>query len=328
MLSFIVIVIFIIVRFPDLIRGNSKQMEALQTRYDEASRLFRASDQFAELNTLFQEKILKQEKIEINQVICLALASFSAGLISPDDDYHQGNQTMSQFVLFEYWLDLLKTKENFTGFSEGVFFQDPDFDALDKTFLTSRGYKVLEPVTGLEAMEKMTEKTFLFCPCGNVKSLLYDSLKVAHPTLMISTTVENVDAHYKNYSNDGRLIGTDWIPPLFSDWTKYGFPNLNPERKEKWLAERRLHYAFINERVFHPLWRFTDYSDGDYFGYYPGLARQRMNSLSQEVLGSTFSWFENIWIYWRPDDKRLLRKFELWDELDCRCFGMWSNRSL
>lgn len=78
-------------------------------------------------------------------------------------------------------------------FTEGIYFQDPDFTPLDIEFLRSRGFEVIGEPHNLNdhtAQNFITPETFTFVPCGNLKNLLEKFISLHHPALTISHTLQ------------------------------------------------------------------------------------------------------------------------------------------
>ena len=90
---------------------------------------------------------------------------------------------MAQLVAFEHWINLIKTHQET---QPQVFFQDPDFNALDCEFLTSRGYTVIETP---KSNDVITEKSFLFTPCACYQ-VAYVFLHQAFPALYLGISLE------------------------------------------------------------------------------------------------------------------------------------------
>jgi hypothetical protein len=112
-------------------------MQELADSYSKATELFQKSTQAAELKEYIQGTILKQDNIKIDRGFCFALGTFTAS--NHNEDYPQGETTMSQFVVFEYLLDLLKIQKEFA-----VLFQDPAFTQLDVEFFHWPGYNTIK----------------------------------------------------------------------------------------------------------------------------------------------------------------------------------------
>lgn len=124
----------------------------------------------------------------INRAVCLAIGSFCQenkyeegdggsieGIPGADLVYPRGLNTMTQFIAFEYWLSLLKTRAKISE----VVFQDPAFNKVDRAFLASRGFHTV--LSEGEAEETITAETFLFAPVGNVINITMHCLSVGHP---------------------------------------------------------------------------------------------------------------------------------------------------
>lgn len=127
----------------------------------------------------------------INRAVCLGLGSFcqenefcygDGGSLTIQDSerryalqYPRGLTTMTQFIAFEYWLELLGTRADI----KEVVFQDPAFNEVDVEFLDGRGFSTIWDKG--EAEESMTVETFLFVPVGGWRHIIENCLYVAHP---------------------------------------------------------------------------------------------------------------------------------------------------
>lgn len=121
---------------------------------------------------------------------------------------------MSQFVVFEHFLSLIRSSnlDAFSGLENEIFFQDAGslaFTALDRGFLRSKGYPVLEPAAGevvshasrqgqaaqtIMKENRKEEKTILFGPVGNEKLPLLECLQEnVYPALLIGNKIELTD---------------------------------------------------------------------------------------------------------------------------------------
>lgn len=67
-----------------------------------------------------------------------------------------------------------------------MYFQDPTFNDMDKSFLEGLGYTVLERP---DATNRVDEDTFLFAPHLDFKNIA-TALTIAHPSLYMGSTLE------------------------------------------------------------------------------------------------------------------------------------------
>ena len=146
-------------------------MIAKHQKYTDA---WTSSSGYSACREFLTNTVLKQANIHITQCMCLCLSSLSTQAYECDKDY---SRPMSQLVAFEGWVDslsmcqpilphaLFPEEDNYSPSPETkhditkIVFQDPAFNALDKEFLSSRGYTVVDTP---ESDSYMSETTFLF----------------------------------------------------------------------------------------------------------------------------------------------------------------------
>lgn len=97
-------------------------------------------------------------------------------------------QSMAQLVALEFFLDILRRHNHEIPLSL-IHFQDPAFNDIDRTYLSSLGYSVIDSPASDDVV---TEDTFLFAPY-NQWEVVFATLNHAFPALMIGNSLK----HYK-----------------------------------------------------------------------------------------------------------------------------------
>ena len=96
--------------------------------------------------------------------------------------------SMAQLVALEFFLDILRRHDHEVPLSL-IYFQDPAFNDIDRRYLSSLGYSVIDSPASEEVV---TEDTFLFAPY-NQWEVVFATLNHAFPALMIGNSLK----HYK-----------------------------------------------------------------------------------------------------------------------------------
>lgn len=295
--------------------------------------LWRNSEQREEVRDLFERSILPLKCIkDIDQAICIGLGSFCQEneFIAGDYGieglmYPKGLVSMTQFIAFEYWIELLRTQTDITS----ILFSDPAFTNVDISFLAARGYYDIID----DAESRVTEETFLFAPIGNHLDVLADCIKTAHPHLMISNSIESsghvIDIKslrrgesYCKLKSHGRyqrvelarrkitrpFQNTHIARPLLrlTDAMPWGY-TVPKENYERFRAGSNIHRTYANDRRGNEGARMA-----------PGLADLQRQNIHPALL-----WTSHVWIYWKPDNRSRLYGMQLGPKDDlkyCTCF--------
>ncbi|TGO57437.1 hypothetical protein BOTNAR_0201g00240 [Botryotinia narcissicola] len=135
------------------------------------------------------EKTIFPLKLIVDSALSMGVGSIQGG---PDSSYkydkYYGSRNeeqdldlhhLSQVVGFECWIDILRHKFNIPP--SKVYFQDPGFTDLEKTFITSLGHTVLEHP---QAYKILTRRTFL-CSCRLYKDIVAACFSAAMPDLAV-----------------------------------------------------------------------------------------------------------------------------------------------
>lgn len=172
------------------VEDYSNQFQKLYTTHCQASPCM------SSLKSVFEQDILTAERIILTKCVCLGLGSLTMG--TPDSSY----QLAALITMLEILSMHSDTPSTSTGLPcssklvltqnvgvkfdiQEVIFQDPAFNARDKTFLTSHGYAVLEHP---EAFSKVDDNTFLFAPHLEV-GVLATALEHGTPAVCISNNM-------------------------------------------------------------------------------------------------------------------------------------------
>lgn len=156
------------------------------------------------------ERILEfKDGSPITQCISLGLGNF-------DEGDPQSGTSLHQLAVLTVLLQILADRHNI----QKIYFQDPVFTEVERAFLRSLGYTVLEDPA---ACEKMSAETFLFAPF-----LPYDvaasALMVAFPALYIG----NSPAKYLNSLRSFKYTGPE-IPEMMGTFERFQYAVVNGE---------------------------------------------------------------------------------------------------
>ena len=229
----------------------------LKELYVSVSDTFKDSNQYLEVKYFFEESILPLQKLNINQAICYGLGRLS----SPDEtevNYNKNKNFMSQFFAFTWWIDLLRKKFEFTN---GIWFQDPDFTEEDMVFIESHGYKCIHPENEDNADSKVTPETFVFAPVDGWKDIIHSCIRRNHPALTISHSIESRSPHMGPYRKWALTCGRDDPETGMFRWS--GSLDLipNPEHRDNAIEDRRWLHHFYSTHLFRPLWIENSFSN-------------------------------------------------------------------
>ena len=125
-----------------------------------------------------------QNAFTASNAICLGLGSLSGPVgrcaccpKTASEEVAANEEVMAQLVLFEYWIELLR--ERFAIPNNEIYFQDPTFNDLDRSFLAELGYTV---VSSPASSSYLNEETFLFAPFMD-EYPMYLTLRVCFPAV-------------------------------------------------------------------------------------------------------------------------------------------------
>lgn len=130
-------------------------------------------------------KLLQHPSLRITNAIFLGLGSLSSQPTSAACE-----RSMAKLVAFESIIRLLREEHPLHPWR--IYLQDPCFNDLDRAFLASLGYGVLESPA---SNEYLTEQTFLFAP-GNCWDVVFASLKKTFPALLITNPLEGARPYF------------------------------------------------------------------------------------------------------------------------------------
>ena len=156
-----------------------------QTRYHEGSPARK------EAISLAARTIQKQSAFPISNCICLGLGSMAeifrnSNPTNVSDAKNFDLSPIAQLVAFEFWIQMLKKHHHI----EHVYFQDPQFNDVDRAFLSSLGYEVVDSPA---SKDLITAETFLYTPRTNL-DVVYQTMKSAFPALYIGNDIHRLDS--------------------------------------------------------------------------------------------------------------------------------------
>ena len=146
-------------------------------------------------------KAMNSNALQITSCLCLGLGSLSR----KRDTHESSARHMSQLIAFETSIEMLKQKHTISQ----VFFQDPSFNPVDRVFLESRGYTILEsPASNTH----VNEQTYLFMPFVPFNVALA-TLRKCFPTLVLGQRFDE----FAQAKSIGRLLETYTVLQRFVD---------------------------------------------------------------------------------------------------------------
>ena len=156
--------------------ANLKSMVDLHVTLKEA---WEASPQHLEFSAAITKAMHKP--LRITSCMCLGLGSL-CGELGPLEPPNLAANPMKQLITFETSISMLRQQHNISH----VYFQDPVFNAVDRAFLESRGYTILESPASNTVLN---EETYLFMPYVHVNVALA-TLREYFPMLVLSYRIE------------------------------------------------------------------------------------------------------------------------------------------
>ncbi|KAL8790570.1 MAG: hypothetical protein Q9195_006314 [Heterodermia aff. obscurata] len=134
----------------------SMTLQKLQEQYYQSTQKWEESEPGRISAAVLRGVLNEQINLKITSCVALGLDSFSGGLERPWGPL--ADAPMSQLVTFASWIKIFQ--EHFQSRPK-VYFQDPEFNDLDREFLTSLGYAVIDTPASNDVL---TEESFLFAP--------------------------------------------------------------------------------------------------------------------------------------------------------------------
>ena len=123
-------------------------------------------------------KAMEQKSLQITSCLCLGLGSLS----NRCDTHEYSAKIMNQLIAFETSIGILRQQHTILH----VYFQDPVFNAVDRTFLESRGYSILESPASNTVLN---EETYLFMAYVPFDVAL-STLRECFPKLVLSYSID------------------------------------------------------------------------------------------------------------------------------------------
>ena len=161
-------------------------------------------------------------KTSITQCICLGLGPFAIGAadLEVGQQPKDFNAPLHQLAVLTVVLGIIGGRHSI----QNVYCQDPVFTKVERAFLQSLGYTILEDPA---ACQKMSTGTFLFAPyLGH--DVAAKALSVAFPALYIGNSpakcLESIDCHKNNLGHTAEFQESMNIFHRFNDATFSGDP--------------------------------------------------------------------------------------------------------
>ncbi|KAM3150594.1 hypothetical protein ABEW05_009054 [Botrytis cinerea] len=170
--------------------GVTTEAEKLAGMLDihaEMTRKWKAS-KFHAVQKEWLEKTIFPLKLAVDSALLMGVGGIGG---NPNGSYMYGHAygegeglgvdicNLSQVVAFECWIDILR--QRFDIPSSRVYFQEPSFSDLEKSFITSLGHTVLEHPQGFKIL---TRRTFL-CSSLLYKDVVAGCFSAAMPDLAV-----------------------------------------------------------------------------------------------------------------------------------------------
>ena len=166
-------------------------LDVLLKHHNAQARYYERSPAKEEAVLLAARAIEKQTAFPITNYICLGLGTM-AGIFRDSNPTNVSNAEkfdltpIAQLVAFEFWIQTLKKHNHHI---EHVYFQDPQFNVVDKAFLSSLGYEVIDSPA---SKDFITAETFLYTPYANLDAV-YHTIKGSFPALYIGNDIHHLD---------------------------------------------------------------------------------------------------------------------------------------
>ena len=126
-------------------------------------------------------KAMQHPLVKITSCMCLGLGTLSGSAPRAIDD-EDNLRSIRQLVVFEESVELLRKHHSISH----IYFQEPEFSSLDRTFLESRGYTILHSPASNKVL---TEETYLFMPY-NPFTVVIPTLKKCYPQLLLGNSFD------------------------------------------------------------------------------------------------------------------------------------------
>ncbi|TGO33484.1 hypothetical protein BHYA_0244g00210 [Botrytis hyacinthi] len=169
-------------------KTEAEKLAGMLAIHAEMTRGWKGSE-FHAVQKEWLEKTIFPLKLVVDSALSMGVGSIQGGTNSSykyDTNYGSRNEEqdvdlphLSQVVGFECWIDILRQKFNIPP--SKVYFQDPGFTDLEKSFITSLGHTVLEHP---QAYKILTRRTFL-CSCRLYKDIVAACFSAAMPDLAV-----------------------------------------------------------------------------------------------------------------------------------------------
>ena len=158
-------------------------IQKLQEQLHESTQKWENSEPGRISAAVVRDILQKNANLKITSCVALGLGSFSGDLERPWGSL--ADAPMSQLVAFA---SLIKIFQEHFQSSPKVYFQDPEYNDLDREFLTSLGYTVIDTPASNDVL---TEESFLFAPrC--IFDVLWATLDHVFPALCLGVNIDEL----------------------------------------------------------------------------------------------------------------------------------------
>ncbi|TGO46385.1 hypothetical protein BCON_0328g00010 [Botryotinia convoluta] len=262
-------------------KTEAEKLVGMLAIHAEMTREWKAS-KFHAVQKEWLEKTIFPLKLVVDSALSMGVGSIQGdtnGSYKYDENYGSRDEesgedihNLSQVVGFECWIDILRQKFDIP--SSKVYFQDPGFTDLEKSFITSLGHTVLEHP---QAFKILTRRTFL-CSCRLYKDVVAACFSAAMPDLAV-------------------------MSPLWMDsWVTSPYYEAGPDYNRLVFHESRMWSGLIEQhRMRRTLRRYARTHLSQKQG--PIFERTREADLKDISIDRLMhSWLQDVEWYWTPND--------------------------
>lgn len=237
-------------------------IQKLQEQHHKSTQKWENSEPWRISAAALRDVLKENANLKITSCVALGLGSFSGGLERSWGPL--ADAPMMQLVAFASWIKIFR--EHFQS-SPKVYFQDPEFNGLDREFLTSLGYAVIDSPASNDILN---EESFLFAPrC--IFDVLWASLDHVFPALCLGVDIGklyHLECPATQRLLDGFLNQRESVNMALSLCHKEEPPTTPGCCPRRWIQ---------NWHISHPLYFRPDVVDAE------GIKEKRLKSLLQMV---------------------------------------------
>ncbi|MCJ1241569.1 hypothetical protein MMC14_009575 [Varicellaria rhodocarpa] len=247
-------------------------------------------DWIQELKDAFQVALEESSSHSITQIICINIGQF--GNIRRSRDLKHKSISYHRLIALEFYLDLLNLQQGPKIEAKDVFFQDKDLKWIDKQFLSSKGFTVLQDP---DAYNKMTSGTFLYAPSSPWWDT-FNAFMIAYPTLYMGQSCDDYHNCIKELPAPKHPKASslcEW--KLDDNWQNRGSMDL---LRDIFHHSMTMLSTAMQPRISEPRIRYFD----------SNWSELEMPGYIQTNVGEIIDLSKTL--YWKPDDGEVYRK--LW----------------